>query len=232
MAILKFYGKPPPNWFSALRLGGHCPHCKERSRYSASTIPQSSVLEEDKVKTFVANYTCDSCLGSIPISWEIIGWTSGNNPQVRNPYVVLRVREPFDFEYVPDAVKKEIEEALDCLSVNAFNGFSAVCRRAIQAICTNLGAKGSTKVKKQIEEMADLMDLDQEWKDLTIQIMLSGHDGAHPHLPEVDNARATVMLSLLQDLTSQLYTRLGKVKESAKLRQEAINKAKTSDPES
>ena len=185
------------------------------------------MLQNDKVKTFVANYTCDACLGAIPILWEIENWQTTDDPIVRNPKAVLPVREPYDFEHVPEVIEKEIGEALDCLSVNAFNGFAGVCRRAVQAICTNLKTKGSTRVKKQIEEMANLMGLDEEWKDLTIQIMLSGHDGAHPHLPEVDNARAGVMLSLLQDLTYQLYTRPGKVKESAKLRQEAINKTKS-----
>ncbi len=126
-----------------------------------------------------------------------------------------------------EEIEKEIEEALGCLSVSAFNGFAAVCRRAIQAICTNLGADATTKVKGQVEEMIHLTGLGKEWKELALQIMLSGHDGSHPHLPEMNAERAGVLLSLLRDLTYQLYTRPGKVKEASALRQRAIDQKKT-----
>src|SRR5207302_218448 len=98
------------------------------------------------------------------------------------------------------------------------------CRRAVQALCTNLGAEASTKVKNQILDMAKTAGLDKEWTDLVVEVMLAGHDGSHPHLPTLDAARADVTLSLLQDLTYQLYTRPGKVKHAAELRKAASEK--------
>jgi len=58
--------------------------------------------------------------------------------------------------------------------------------------------------------------------------MLTGHDGAHPHLPEVGQERAAVLLSLLKDLVYELYTRPGKVKKAASLRQQSIASGQTS----
>ncbi len=72
----------------------------------------------------------------------------------------------------------------------------------------------------------ELTGLDEGGRELARQIMLTGHDGAHPHLPEVDQARAAVLLSLLQDLTYQLYTRPGKAREAAELRQRAVDSLK------
>ncbi|MES1952584.1 hypothetical protein S4A8_17077 [Salinisphaera sp. S4-8] len=120
----------------------------------------------------------------------------------------------------------EIEEALDCLSVNAFNGFAALCRRVVQAICAELGAEGSNKVEKQIKQMFEITELDDQWEDLAKQIMLAGHDGAHPHLPEVNSNRAQVLLSLLRDLCYELFTRPGNIRASAALRAEAIEDKK------
>lgn len=57
--------------------------------------------------------------------------------------------------------------------------------------------------------------------------MLTGHDGAHPHLPEVNEKRAEVLLRLLQDLTYELYTRREKVKESKELRTQTIADSKS-----
>ncbi len=201
-----------------------CPHCKTGARYTLTTSPNINYLRRDNINSFIVNYSCEICLGPIPVRWDISNWPDQNNPNVQNPKEVLPVREPFDFTYVPNEVCVEIEEALDCLSVSAYNGFAALCRRAIQTISTNLGAKAASKVKKQIEEMMDITELGNEWKDLAFQIMLSGHDGSHPNLPDVDVDRASVLLTLLQDLTYELYTRPGKVKEAAQLRQEAIDK--------
>ncbi|SMO76127.1 protein of unknown function [Gracilimonas mengyeensis] len=183
-------------------------------------------LKRDGIAEIISSYSCDACLRIIPIYWDIDGWTGQNVPVVNNPEMIMTVKEDFDFENVPDSIKSEIDEALDCLSVNAYHGFAALCRRSVQAICDNLGADGSTKVQNQITELLEMMGLDKEWEDMAKQIMLTGHDGAHPQLPEVNLKRASVLISLLQDLTYQLYTRPGKIKEAAKLRKEAIQKGK------
>lgn len=227
--MFTFYGKPPPATVRQITLGGQCPHCKTGTKFFLTTQPMVSTIRENGVKVFIASYSCEVCLGHIPVQWSIVQWPDAQYFFVDYPKLILPVREPFNLDYVPENVKKEIEEALDCLSVGAYNGFAALCRRTIQAICTDLGADATTRVKSQIEEMIELTGLGEEWEELALQIMLSGHDGAHPHLPEVSADRAVVLLSLLQDLAYQLYTRPGKVKEAATLRQEAIEEQKHQD---
>jgi Domain of unknown function (DUF4145) len=226
---LTFYGAKPAASITSLRLGGVCPNCKTGSRFTLEISPREDVLSNDRVNQFVASYACDNCLAPIPIKWTIQSWQN-HSPVVHTPEVLILSREPFDFEYIPKSVTKEIEEALNCLSVNAWNGFAAVCRRAVQAICVDLGAGASTRVQNQIEEMITMTALGDIWKELAIEIMLAGHDGSHPHLPDVTSERASVLLGLLKDLTYQLYTRPGKIKESAQLRQGAIQAKKTGAP--
>ena len=224
--MLKFYEIQPPNHWARIRPGGICPHCKESSRFALTSNPDVQKIMSDNILYFVLCYSCDACLMPIPIQWKVYNYEGGDSIKVCNPEMLLISKEPFDFDHVPDYVKTEIQEAIDCLSVSAYNGFAALCRRSIQAICTNLGAGATDKVKQQVNEMITATGLDEEWRELTIQIMLSGHDGAHPHLPEVGLDRATVLLSLVQDLTYQLYTRPGKIKEAASLRQTAIKRSK------
>ncbi|MBA4313603.1 MAG: hypothetical protein C0417_13340 [Chlorobiaceae bacterium] len=223
---ITFFGDQPPTALIELRPGCVCPQCRVASRFTLVTNVKSDILGPDKIKQFIASYSCDNCLAPLPIQWTITGW-NGNRPIVTSPKVVSSIKELFEFEHVPESVKTEIEEALDCLSVSAFNGFAAVCRRATQAICVNIGADATTKIKTQIEDMIKTSGLGDEWKELAYQIMLSGHDGSHPHLPDVTSERADVLLSLLKDLTYQLYTRPGKIKQAALLRQSAINSSKT-----
>lgn len=183
-------------------------------------------LFRDKVTEVIISYMCDSCLRSIPIRWRIREFDNKQLPIVLGPEMILPAREPFDFDHVPPAVAKEISEGLDCLSVGACNGFAAMCRRTIQAICTTLGAEASTKIKDQIEEMAKVAQLNDETKGVAIEIMMVGHDGSHPHLPDVDPERAAILLTLVQDIIYQLFTRPGKMKESGALRKAAISAKK------
>lgn len=228
--MLKIYGNQPPELLTNLNVGGVCPHCKTPGRFTLCTVANAN-LSKDQVREIIAGYTCDTCLRIVPIRWKVTGYGQQVNntcaqPTVHDPEVVLPVSEPFEFAHVPAEVEKEIREALDCLSVNSYNAFAAMSRRAVQAMCTNLGANASTKVQAQIEEMATLTGLDDEWKKLAVQVMLVGHDGSHPHLPDVNADRAAVLLSLLADLTYQLYTRPGKVREAAALRRDAIGATK------
>lgn len=225
--MLKFYGHhQPPDEIEHLILGGRCPHCDAGTRFGLTADPLVGKLVDDNFETFVLGYACEFCLGPIPVLWQIceFWYEPSGKPgmKVANPKVILPIRENFDLQYVPESIKKEIEEALDCLSVSAYNGFAALCRRVIQAVCTDLGVLTTNRVEKQIEEMVQIHDLGDELEDLAKQIMLSGHDGAHPHLPEVNAERATVLLVLLRDLIYELYTRPGKVREAVDLRRKAI----------
>lgn len=220
--MIKFFGHSPPGLYEAFRIGGTCPHCKQATRFNSITLVNNKVINHDKIGAFVVGYSCDSCLGSIPVEWIIDRHTNNEQIWVSDARLILAVREPFDLDHVPVEVKKEIEEALDCLAVGAYSGFAALCRRTIQALCADLGSSSTHKVQKQVNEMIEIAGLSDEWKDLATQIMLSGHDGSHPHLPDMDIDRASILLSLMQDLIYELYTRPGKIKEAAALRQKAI----------
>jgi hypothetical protein len=225
--MFEFYGAEITNLLTSFEIGGVCPHCKQAGKFVRLTTPIVGHISHHKMHETVADYGCIICRKNIPILWTIVD-IKGNDLLVAIPRSLVPAREPFDFDHVPELVRKEIEEALDCLSVNAFHSFAAVCRRAIQAIAVNLGAGASTKIEKQIDEMIELSGLDDEWKELAKQIMLSGHDGSHPHLPDMDMERSKIPVSLLQDLTYQLYTRPGKVKAAAELRILATKKQERS----
>lgn len=224
--MIKYFGSQAPHMFNLMRIGGICPHCRTAARYLETSHPDFKTIKANNHQAFIAAYSCDACTREIAVRWPIGGWQN-DVPKVEFAELVLRSVEEFDFDHVPDAVKTELVEALDCLSVNAFNGFAALCRRTIQAISTNLGAEASAKVKNQIKEMIELAGLGPEWMTLAEQIMLTGHDGSHPHLPDVNQDRAAVLLSLVRDLTYQIYTRPGRVKAAAELRSKAVNEMKT-----
>ena len=223
--MLKFIGAQPPNSLTALVPSAICPHCNTGTRFTIS-VALHPRLRQDNAGELIAGYSCDVCSRAVGILWKIKAFDPNGVPVVFIPEMIQRVLEPFAFTHIPEEVRKEISEGLNCLSVNSHNGFAAMCLRAIQSMCTSLGTEGSTKVQSQINALAELVNLEDETRKVALEVMLTGHDGSHPHLPDVNENRAAVLLALLRDLSYQLFTRPGKLKESAELRRAAIQEMK------
>ena len=54
------------------------------------------------------------------------------------------------------------------------------------------------------------------------QIIISGHDGAHPQLPKISEERAGILLELMKDVLYQLFIRKAKIQEAIALRKKEV----------
>ena len=170
-----------------------------------------NVAKAAKLREVMITYHCDACLKPIPVAYDVIDW---DPTRVDRPRLALPVREAFDVEYVPEEVVREIDEALACLSVAAHHGFGAMARRVVQALERDLGEGGSARVAQQLDEMLALSGVDEKLATDARRLLLPAGEG-DLSLPDLDARRAAVVLSLLRDLTYQVYTRPGRVRAAA-----------------
>jgi hypothetical protein len=128
---------------------------------------------------------------------------------------VERPQESYDFDRLPGTVASDFREALIFYSQGCFNAFAAISRRTIQSASSMLGAKGEDKVLKQIEDLRELAQVDEETFSVIKQLVISGHDAAHPHLPALQPERAEILLEPMKDVLYQLFVRQHKLEEAA-----------------
>lgn len=204
-----------------------CPHCSNGTSPVLTSPPKYHPLMKHKPKLVGVGYLCTSCNEPIVLKYAIEEFTDSYIAFQKDFQEVEKPTTKFEFEYIPDDVKADFKEALACYSIQAYNAFAAMTRRTIQSVANELGAEGKTKVQLQLKEMKDIADIDDETFDILKQMMIDGHDGAHPHLPELSAERAAILLSMLKDMMQQIYVRRGKLKKAAELRQEQINTKKT-----
>ena len=196
-----------------------CPHCSVNipnlpTKWGGKTYNHSGSNPRNwKV------YECQNCGGLI------LAVSPTNTAQITSIFPD-KIQENFEFEYLKGDVAEDFHEALKCYSNNCFNAFAAMCRRTIQSIAKDLGADGKDKVKNQILELKSILNIDNDTYSIFEQIILAGHDGAHPHLLKLSSDRVTVLLELMKDVIYQLYIRKIKIEESVRLRNEAIDKSK------
>jgi hypothetical protein len=210
-SMLQFYGNQPPAPLNTLRCGGVCPYCGQRASFSRMQELIENVAKAARLTEIMVTYHCDACLKPIPVRYDVIDW---DPTRVDRPRVAVPVVEPFDLEHVPAPVAREVREALDCLSVRAHHGFGAMARRAVRAIVDDLGGEGEARVRRHLDEIIELSDLDEAWARVARRTLLpeAGEVGEEP---ELDAHGAAVLLSLLRDLSYQLYTRPGRVRRAA-----------------
>lgn len=201
-----------------------CPHCGNFSNITAISIPRYEFLARFKPSIVGIVYRCDACNDPIFLRFNIQKYDIGNNKiQLEDEYEAVEIaNETFEFSYLPNSVADEFREALTCYSNTCYNAFAAMNRRCIQSAFTELGAKGKDKVLEQLNEIKDTANLDDETFDMLRQIVISGHDGAHPHLPRLSPERAAILLELMKDVLYQLFIRKAKIQEAIDSRKKDI----------
>jgi hypothetical protein len=205
-----------------------CPHCNAKANITAISFPKYELVKRFSLKEIGIVYRCDACNKPIFLKFDIPPQSKDNNPfQISDTYYEIeRHRENFELNYLPDIVKDDFKEALDCYSNQCFNAFASMCRRTIQSAADELGAKGKDKVQHQLNELKELAGIDDETYEILKQIIITGHDGTHPHLPKLSKERAQVLLELIKDVLYQFFVRKAKIQESVELRKEQIENNK------
>lgn len=204
-----------PNLTLQLELP-RCPHCGIDKPLLSYTTQFESDRYSGHNKRLWRTYTCKTCGGAILAA-------SRQADQAVLEMYPAGSKETFDFEYLPPPVSKDFQEALSCYSIGSYNAFAAMSRRTVQSVSTDLGAKGSDKVLNQLQDLKEMAQIDDATFEVLKQIIISGHDGAHPHLPKLSPERAGVLLELMKDVLYQLYIRKAKVQKAIALRNKSKN---------
>ena len=203
-----------------------CPHCNALSNITAISYPRYELSRRFNLNKLGIVYMCDACKEPIFLKFKV----SLNQNRVlifdEKYEEIERPKETFEIEYLTNNVKDDFSEALICYSNQCYNAFASMCRRCIQSVSDDLGAKGHDKVQNQIKELKDLAEIDDETFEILKQIIISGHDGTHPHLPKLSKERAKILLELMKDVLYQLYIRKAKIQESVELRKTQIETQK------
>lgn len=109
----------------------------------------------------------------------------------------------------PDFLKKDLEEAYLCFSVNAYRATSVMARRALQLCCIDKGAPDKN-LRDQIDWLLNQQIITKDLKEWAHEVRLTGNDSAHPlrditkNIP-VSAGDAEDILTLLEEFIKVLY---------------------------
>ena len=193
-----------------------CPHCGvDKPLLTMMLTKFSTHRHSGGNQRFWAAFNCVTCGG------VVLAGSKQDEGDITEMYP-SEIKETFDCSHLPEDVAEDFTEALTCYSNSCLNAFGSMCRRCVQSVSTNLGAKGSDRVLNQLKELKDMAEIDDETFNVLKQIIIAGHDGAHPHLPVLSDERAKILLELMKDVLYQIYIRKAKIQKVIKLRKDII----------
>lgn len=108
-------------------------------------------------------------------------------------------------------VRDDYAEALTCYEHECWHAFGTMMRRCLLSVSKDLGTDGQTTLERQIE--ASLALIDEQYatahgmKEAVKALAKTGHSGAHPELPDIDQNRAVAAIAFLNDVLDMLYLR-------------------------
>ena len=200
-----------------------CPHCSTLTALIPISVPRHALIARFELDEVGIVYRCSSCNRAVFLQYYVN--LRGNPHRLSDEFQqITTALEPFEMQYLAGAVLEDFREALTCYANSCWNAFAAMCRRCVQSVSESLGATGTTKVQAQLQELRAMGITDEETFEQLNAIMLSGHDGAHPHLPPLSPARAAILLQLMKDVLYQLFVRPARIREAGDLRKEAMVK--------
>jgi hypothetical protein len=181
---------------------GICPFCKVHSYFKPVTNSYQEVFPDGFIR-IVNVVQCEKCKKfALVIGMKV---KSGIHDWELTSFYPLGTADDSVPAEVPKEIAEDFSEALRCQWVKAYKATVVMCRRAVQASVSDLGAKGGRLVE-QIEDLFRNGRITSPLKDFAHEIRLTGNVGAHPDdLKDVKESDAADIVAFTREYLHHVY---------------------------
>jgi hypothetical protein len=191
-----------------------CPHCGTHAQLLPVANPSYEVLAQTKPRHAGLLFRCAACNEPRFLRAAVRTISAERVELAPNLVEVERVRERFQYGYLPDMIEQLLRETLDCYSLGAHYAFATMCRRTTRAALRALGATTKTRWQDTLLEMLRVCEVDAVTTS-TVDAVLFADDGDPPAITPDE---AAVLVEAVKDLFYQSYVRSEKLRAAMKMR--------------
>lgn len=151
-------------------------------------------------------------------------------------HAIDKPTERFNFSYLPAPVATSFKDALGCYRNGLMQAFATMCRLTIQAIFNDLGEGAKLKIFDQVEEIANLANIDDRVHRDIRNILFDTDPASLYHPDGIDRETTAILLETMKDILYQAYIRRALLRQKLRMRRffatqaDELQEAATRDP--
>jgi hypothetical protein len=191
-----------------------CPHCGTHSQLLPVANPSFALLAQTRPKHAGLLFRCAAC--NEPRFLRAAVRTVGEERIELAPNLaeVERVRERFQYGYLPDTLEQLLRETLDCYSLGAHQAFATMCRRTTRTALRGLGGVAKARWQDTLHDALRVCDVDAATASTVAAVLFGDEDEP----PAITGDESAVLLEALKDLFYQSYVRSAKLRAAMRMR--------------
>jgi hypothetical protein len=191
-----------------------CPHCGSHAQLIPVATPSFEVLVQTRPKHAGLLFRCAACNEPRFLRATVRTIDAEHVELAPNLVEVERLRERFQYSYLPESVEQLLRETLDCYSLGAHNAFATMCRRTTRAALRTLDGSAQRRWQETLSDVLKVCEVDAVTANTVATVLFA--DEADP--PAITPDEAAVLVEALKDLFYQTYVRTSKLRAAMKMR--------------
>jgi hypothetical protein len=195
-----------------------CPHCQAVTHLTPVGVPRFAEVSRRRPKDIGVVFLCDSCAEPVFLRFAVRAFSAERIELSGNYEEIERAPEIFPLTYLPEEAQGLFKEALGCYTAGCYNGFGAMCRRTAQSLFRELGEGGKLGLFDTLQEIRELAGLEEDTFASLRAVLFGSDSDPWPHQPNLNAARAGVLLEVMRDLLYQTFVRRARLRQAMTFR--------------
>lgn len=195
-------------------IARECPHCGAHAQLLPIGIPSYEALVEARPRHVGIACRCAACNEPRFVRAAVRAFEPERVELSSNLVEIERVRERFQYGYLPADIERLLRESLECYTAGCYIAFASMCRRTVRAALARLDGSAKRRWQELAREVLQIGAIDAAASQ-TIEDVLFGEQG---EAPEIGAEESAVLIEVIKDLFYQSYVRTAKLQAAMKMR--------------
>jgi hypothetical protein len=191
-----------------------CPHCGAHAQLIPVATPSYEALVQSRPRHVGIVYRCAACSEPRFVRAAVRAFEPDRVELAASPIEIERVRERFQYGYLPDRVERLLRETLECYTAGCYNAFASMCRRTVGAGLAVSGEGARRRWQELVRDALLVGEIGLPTARTIEAVLFGGLDDP----PEVGPDESAVLIEVLKDLLYQAYVRTAKLQAAMKMR--------------
>jgi hypothetical protein len=193
-------------------IARECPHCGAHAQLLPIATPSFEALVAAHPTHVGIAFRCAAC-NEPRFLRATLRTIDAERVELANLTEIERVRERFQYGYLPPNTERLLRETFECYTAGCYNAFASMARRSVQSAQAALPSMARERWISALRDVLQIAEVDAGTAH-ALESALLGADEP----PEIGAIEAAVLIEVLKDLFYQTYVRTAKLQAALKMR--------------